>query len=165
MNCDKRAVSGQPPYLGDWLNDLSIIQQLLYSPSTDRVTHTATKPICLDQCHRRCHQPLHLSGLSSTHFSPLVCFYIKPADYFCPNATWCFILFLCMSYVELSGEGLDHVCMLSDNHVVPDAAGAWFCGSSGECFCYLGKGVCVSVCVSVLGGGGVTEGERGLHSV
>lgn len=55
LNCDKRAVSDQPPYLGDWLNDLSITQPLLYSPSTDRVTHTATKPICQDQCHRRCH--------------------------------------------------------------------------------------------------------------
>lgn len=30
-----------PLYLGDWVNDLSITQPLLYSPSTDRVTHTA----------------------------------------------------------------------------------------------------------------------------
>lgn len=55
LNCDKRAVSDQPPYLGDWLNDLSITQPLLYSPSTDRVTHVATQPICQDRCHRRCH--------------------------------------------------------------------------------------------------------------
>lgn len=55
LNCDKWAVSGQPPYLGDWLNDLSITQPLLYSPSTDKVTHAATEPICQDQCHRRCH--------------------------------------------------------------------------------------------------------------
>ena len=44
LNCDKRAVSDQPPYLGDWLNDLSITQPLLYSPSTDRVTRQPRSP-------------------------------------------------------------------------------------------------------------------------
>lgn len=79
LNCDKRAVSGPPPYLGDWLNDLSITQQLLYSPSTDRVTRTATKPICLDQCHRRCHQPLHLSG---PRLSLPASFHLEPTGQF-----------------------------------------------------------------------------------
>lgn len=65
-----------PPYLGDWLNDLSITQPLLYSPSTDRVTHSAAQPICWDQCHHCFHLPLHpvlyaFSGLSALYFLSL----------------------------------------------------------------------------------------------
>lgn len=116
LNCDKRAVSDQPsPYLGDWVNDLSITQPLLYSPSTDRVTHTAhlLRPV----------SPLLL--FVATSYLPYIemqictnCICILLSSFYLNLYIYLISITKCVSIFLSGGANVESLCMVSVEDVM-----------------------------------------------